>query len=302
MAGAVLLSQGLLSGQSAKSIKDDGWLHLRLSTTGARVEAWVDDVKLASLVDTSYPFGQVALQCGYHRCQFDDLNVKKLEAPPVLAGVGHTLVRRADLATFHYERRTCDPPPNFAVKRNNFNGFVGFAFKPKRELEALSLGRMAVSGGHPWAMVHNVSLFEVGTPTALTSVVIPSMVVNQVGVEETDDGWIWANFLRPLELKPGKTYCLVSSELASGDMFYDKNVNLEVDSADAEPMGSVYLDAAGWHHYPAPASFSFGPLNLRLTEEKRPVKEDVKGAAGSICGVGSLMVLLMVAINSAICR
>eukprot|EP00746_Dinoflagellata_sp_MGD_P069110 gnl/MRDRNA2_/MRDRNA2_28343_c0_seq1.p1 gnl/MRDRNA2_/MRDRNA2_28343_c0~~gnl/MRDRNA2_/MRDRNA2_28343_c0_seq1.p1 ORF type:complete len:671 (+),score=106.48 gnl/MRDRNA2_/MRDRNA2_28343_c0_seq1:121-2133(+) len=294
MAGAVQLSQGLLSDHTAKSVKEDGWLHLRVATHGARVEAWVDDLKVASLIDTSYPFGQVALQCGYHRCQFDDLNVKKLDAPPV-KDTGHALVRRAELATFHYDKRTCDPPPNFAVKRNNYNGFVGFAFKPKREIEAVSLGRMAVSGGHPWALVHNVSLFEVGRPAALTSVIIPSVVVNQVGVEQTDDGWIWADFWHPLQLEAGKTYCLVSSELASGDMFYDKNVNLDVNPTDAEPMGAVYLDSAGWHHFPTPVSFGFGPLNLRLTEEK------VKAAAVPVCGAGSFLGVLLLMMHSVIC-
>lgn len=294
MAGAVLLTQGMLATSSAKSVREDGWLHLRLATHGARVEAWIDDLKLASLVDTSYPFGQVALECGYHRCQFDDLNVAKLNASAVISG--HSLVKRADLATFKYDQRTCDPPPNFAVKRNNFNGFVGFAFKPKRELEAVSLGRLAVSGGHPWALVHNVSLFEVGRTASLTSVVIPSVAVNQIGIKETDDGWIWADFGYPQMLKPGKTYCLVSSELANGDMFYDKMVHLDVDSADAESLGAVYLDGTGWHHYPAPASFGFGPLNLRLLD-KKPI---VKGASASVCRAGWILGVSLFAMQSAI--
>jgi hypothetical protein len=85
---------------------------------------------------------------------------------------------------------------------------------------------------------------------------------SQVGIEETDDGWVFAGLRDPIRLSPDTVYLLASSELADTDSFYDKGVRVTLDD-DITVKGPVYLDASGWHQYEEPNQV-FGPLNAWL--------------------------------------
>jgi len=267
------IAQGVLDSRAAQKAISGGWLQLRLEARGARIRAFVEGSEVANLIDTSFPFGQVALQCGYHRCQFDDLEIDQLDPAPLPKH--RALISRLSLATFDYHARTCNPAPTLAGKRRDFTGFIGFAFTPKSPLFVEALGRLAVSGGHPWALVHNVSLYQfnasAGPPVPICSVALPATATGQVGIEETEDGWVFATFQNPVRLDAGSEYMLVSSELANGDAFYDKAIDVDVDG-DINMSGPVYLDSAGgWHRFHEPRQ-AYGPLNAVLRAPTSSVK------------------------------
>jgi galactosylceramidase len=283
------LATGPLDAEVASKASAGDWLKLRLEARGAHVQAWIDGKEVASLTDAALPFGQVALECGYHRCQFDDLDVQQLEASssePIgllagrrtagmalaKAGKRRTLVRRMQGLSFDYHGRTCEPPPRLPRKRRDFSGFVGFAFKPKHDELIESLGRMAVAGGHPWTRIHNISLFETGKKEPLASVALPIGSGDQVGIDETVDGWVFASLRQPILLNKGSEYLLVSSETANGDAFYDAS-RLEVDD-DIEPPNPVYLNEQGWTRYHEPMQ-GYGPLNALLALPKPVVPATV---------------------------
>jgi len=263
-----------------------GWLQLRLDAREAKLSAWIGGAQVASLIDTAFPFGQVALRCGYHHCQYDDLKIKALEPLPPSHIDRRPLLRAASAASFDYHGRTCDPPPRLARRRTDFTGFVGFSFVPKTQVHVKALGRLSVSGGHPWAKVHNVSLFRlrearVSAPRSnvqvmsqpqqlVASVALPTELVDQVGVDQTDDGWVYAQLRQPVLLEGGHEYVLVSSELENGDTFYDAAVSAEADES-IYVRGPVYLDSSHtWHHlHEGPVVF--GPLNALLAEKAEPV-------------------------------
>jgi len=130
------VSTGMLPLSLIDRLASGGWVHLTLSMQGARLNASIDGKQVVSLIDTSFPFGQVALQCGYHHCQFDDLTMRAL--PPSLgkAAKQRLLLAQALPATFDYHSRSCDPAPRLARRRRDFTGFAGFTFTPKRVLHA----------------------------------------------------------------------------------------------------------------------------------------------------------------------
>jgi len=254
------LADGLLGSEAARRVTTNEWLELQITALGANLNAWVNGQQVFGVKNTMLPFGQVALECGYHKCQFDDLRITG-EQPHAKAqtSLHRTLVSRAQLAQFDYNGRTCDPAPRLARRRRDFTGFAGFGFVPQRALIVKGLGRLEVSGGHPWARIHNVSLYSSENMTLLASVALPSEATNQIGIEETADGWTFAAFREPLQLLPGTEYYIVSSELANGDAFYDRSVRVDADS-DIEVRGPVYFDNTGWHRYLEPRQV-YGPLN-----------------------------------------
>jgi len=274
LAAGAKLASGALPAGAAERLVSDGWVHLRLEAQGARLKAFVEGEEVANLIDTSLPFGQVALECGYHRCQLDDIKVSPVMQPALIASgdaeqnsfaeaVSHrTLVRKVELSHFVYNERSCDPAPRMAPRRRDFTGLVGFSFEPKRPVLMKGLGRLRVSGGHPWAKVHKVSLFEEHKDVPIVSVALPTDDTSQVGIEETNDGWVFAALREPVRLNPGTVYLLVSSELANGDSFYDKAVRVGIDD-DVTVKGPVYLDNSGWHQYDEPNKV-YGPLNAVL--------------------------------------
>lgn len=281
MAAGSELASGELSTEISSRLIGDGWVRLRLVAHGARLTAYIEDEKVMSVIDTMLPFGQVALECGYHRCQLDDLRLSPLSTAVTTAtdGAGsfavaasgssatrhRSLVRRLDITQFIYTARTCDPAPRMTPRRRDFTGLVGFAFEPKRPLLLKGLGRLRVSGGHPWARVHNVSLFAGKKMVLIASAALSMDSTSQVGIEETDDGWVFAYLREPVQLSAGTVYLLASSELANGDTFYDKAVHVDIDD-DIAVKGPVYKDNTGWHEFFDQPNQLYGPLNALLEE------------------------------------
>jgi len=301
-AGSVTLESGLLEHAGAVLTAKAGWLQLRLDARGARLNAWIGDARVASLIDTAFPFGQVALRCGYHHCQYDDLKIQALEPLPPSPGDRRPLLRAASAASFDYHGRTCDPAPRLARRRTDFTGFVGFSFVPKTQVRVKALGRLSVSGGHPWAKVHNVSLFRLRTDGVsaprsndearsqqqrlIASVALPTEPVDQVGVDQTDDGWVYAQLRQPVLLEGGREYVLVSSELENGDTFYDAAVSAEADEG-IYVRGPVYLDRSQTWHRLHEGPVVFGPLNALLAEKTEPVIKRAMGHLRRLVGFGN---------------
>eukprot|EP00929_Paragymnodinium_shiwhaense_P008655 TRINITY_DN112614_c0_g1_i1.p1 TRINITY_DN112614_c0_g1~~TRINITY_DN112614_c0_g1_i1.p1 ORF type:complete len:1055 (-),score=243.16 TRINITY_DN112614_c0_g1_i1:106-3270(-) len=295
------LAGGPLPGKLAKALTSNAWLKLRMEAQGASIIAAVDDQQLGQVMDSDLPFGQVALECGYHKCQFDDLSVSKLSAasseavalqttraamPKAMQQQRRTLIRRVRGVSFEYHGRTCEPPPRLLRKRSDFTGFVGLSFTPKKAVLVEGLGRMAVPGGHPWSRVHNISLFKSSQPEApIATVALPVGVTDQVGIETTPDGWVLAMLKTPVKLEANMKYQLVSSELKGGDSFYDM-ARLDVDSDVASAL-PVYLDTTGWHTYDMPMQ-GYGPLNAFLAEcpddvSVEPKMYPIKPCQGAAC-------------------
>ena len=53
------------------------WHSLRLAMQGNQVQAWVDNVLVADVIDSSYPWGMVGLGCGWHGAQFDNFVIRR---------------------------------------------------------------------------------------------------------------------------------------------------------------------------------------------------------------------------------
>lgn len=238
------------------------WRELQLHVRGARITASVDGHRIASFIDTSYPFGQIALACGYERCQFDDLVVKPVSKPPPR---DRALLKSMSLATFDYHKRSCEPPGALAPKRNDFTGFLGLAFRTKRAVEVEGLGRLFVPDGV--LQMHNISLIRAKGMEMVASVALPLMDNDQDGVERTDDGWVFARLKKPRRLPEGETFWLVTNVAAGGDFFYDHFVRIETDD-DVDPEGAIYFDGKGWHNWGKPqgGDYSYGPVNLLLAK------------------------------------
>ncbi|CAJ1460784.1 unnamed protein product [Effrenium voratum] len=225
-----LVAAGPLGLESEEKLASKGWLRLRLEVLKARISAFVDGVRLASIVDTSLPVGQVALSCGYHKCQFDDIQVLPRGGPmpthPVTAFMLTTrpLLNFYRPVTFNYDARSCDPTPAPVRKRGDFTGFAGLTFVPKLPLAVAALGRLALRGGQPLGAVHNVQLMRLDKEGLhhIASAAVPSVPTEQVGIISTDEGYQYAELKEKITLTPGEKYVLASSEISGGDFFYDK--------------------------------------------------------------------------------
>jgi len=276
LAAEQTLASGALTPKAADSVKKGDWIELRLRASGSRLTAWIDDVEVLDLIDTSFAFGQVVLQCGYHHCQFDDFSAKRPEqvlpekTPKKLRASqkepAKTLVQRMSLASFDFHKRTCEPPVTLAEKRRDFNGWAGFAFTPRQELLVTALGRLQVygrlAGRHA---VHKVGLYRY--PGAAKDE-LASLQLTMGDESATDEsGWVWGELSKPVMLKEGEEYFLASEEDAhGGDGFYD---NAQIDLGDyAESSGPIYKEPWEriWYRRSnlQGINASYGPVNARL--------------------------------------
>eukprot|EP00435_Cladocopium_sp_Y103_P061266 s69_g22.t3 len=265
-ASAEVIAAGLLSEASKEKIARKEWLQLRLEVKKARIRALIDGETVSNIIDTSLPMGQVALNCGYHKCQFDNIKVlpSSKNVTSFLATSSFELLKMYSPVTFHYDARTCDPSPAQTPKRDDFTGFVGLAFVPKVPVRLAALGRMVLRGGPPVAAVHDVELLEVDGKQLryLASAAVPTIPSQQVGIISTDEGFQYAELRESLLLEPGHQYVLASSEISGGDFFYDKAVVAEA-TEGVEILGPAYSNESGWTFDSEP-NLLFGPLNALL--------------------------------------
>lgn len=264
------LEGGHLSGDSADAVRNGGWLHLRIDASHARIKAWVDGVQLSDVIDTSYAIGQVALKCGYHRCQFDDLSVHKIEPTVTPAfteehSLGN-LIEHVQLATFDYNRRSCDPAPMYSQRRHDLNGWAGFAFRPRKHMAVTALGNMIADGRRASDLRRvgqNVSLFCAHSGKVIASVLQP---VGKPAQWRADaDGWIWSELTVPVRVEKQREYFLVAQvSTSSGESFYDSSVSTVHD--DIIPRGPVYFEDGTWMRLHASRNSVYGPVSARLAD------------------------------------
>lgn len=266
---SVPLDAGYLSGNSADAVQNGGWLHLRLDAKAARVKAWVDGVQVSDVIDTSYPIGQVALKCGYHHCQFDNLSVQKIDAPLTPAFTDQhsegNLIEHVQLATFDYNRRSCDPAPTFARKRHDLNGWAGFAFRPRKNMAIVSLGNMVADGRRASDLNRvgqNISLFCAHSGKVIASVLQP--VGKPAQWRAGEDGWIWSDLKVPVRIEKQREYFLVAEvSKDSGESFYDNSISKT--NENIIPRGPVYFDGS-WMRLHSSRDAVYGPVSARLAD------------------------------------
>lgn len=268
---SALLDAGYLSGNSADAVRNGGWSRLRLDAKNARLKAWVDGVQVSDIIDTSYPIGQVALKCGYHRCQFDNLSVKKIEAPLTPAFTDQhsqgNLIERVQLATFEYNRRSCDPAPSFSKKRHDLDGWAGFAFRPRKDMAVTSLGSMVADGRRASDLDRigqNITLFCAHSGKAIASVLQPVGKPAQWRADE--DGWIWSDIKpHPVRIEKQREYFLVAEvSKDSGESFYDSSLSMV--NENIIPRGPVYFERGSWMRLHSSRDAVYGPVSARLAD------------------------------------
>eukprot|EP00933_Yihiella_yeosuensis_P030287 TRINITY_DN2394_c1_g4_i1.p1 TRINITY_DN2394_c1_g4~~TRINITY_DN2394_c1_g4_i1.p1 ORF type:complete len:991 (-),score=183.30 TRINITY_DN2394_c1_g4_i1:200-3172(-) len=284
-------------------LANDGWLSVRLEARSARLKAFIDGEEVASLLDASFPVGQVALVCGYHACQYDNLAVKELDASSAENDGMRSIFKRVDPIINNWHARSCDVSQHLPKKRNDFSGFVGSMFKSKTDVLLKSLGRLALPigddfKGHAFARIHNLSIWSCSGCDAaqsanktfnffaldsihdnikqVASVIVPTVITGQVGIEESEDGFIYADLLKPVTLKADMPYIIMSSELTNEDYFYDKYLRAE-GSEGIITLGSAYSQNGGLYVSPSEGSLglTFGPLNARLLDDSKPTESEV---------------------------
>ena len=59
------------------TIAPDQWHTLRLSFVGDSIRAWVNNVQVADVTDSSYSSGMAAFGCGWHHAQFDNFAIRQ---------------------------------------------------------------------------------------------------------------------------------------------------------------------------------------------------------------------------------
>jgi len=93
--------------------------------------------------------------------------------------------------------------------RNDYTGYVGFAFTPTRLLTVSSLGRWVVSGN---SQTHSIGIWT-------TIALIASATVNCSGA--TPAQYLYHTLGTPLILATGTQYYLTSTETSGGDEWYN---------------------------------------------------------------------------------
>eukprot|EP00397_Hematodinium_sp_SG-2012_P016034 GEMP01016345.1.p1 GENE.GEMP01016345.1~~GEMP01016345.1.p1 ORF type:complete len:878 (+),score=198.65 GEMP01016345.1:232-2865(+) len=257
----------------------DGWHRVRIRATKARISASLDDTVHLTVIDTTYPIGNIALTCSYSPCAYDSLAITTSQRDiddqflsPVTTqqhAAVQPLVHFSQLS-FDYRSRSCDAQPRIAPRRSNFSGMVGFVFRVTKAVEVVAMGRWFVTQN---AQIHNVTLFEAAPtvtrvssemsddaalPKEVLTVALPMANSNMAGVRVTDEGWIVASLQQPFRLRANTTYYLLTVETSGLDAFFDRG--LSVDAPNITPLGSVYVDLTGWH-FNQDAS-AYGPVNL----------------------------------------
>jgi len=283
----LVLAAGHIGGIGLTKVIDGGWFQLGLQAREARIIAHVNDEKVADLIDTTLPIGQVALGCSYHKCQFDDLHVE--HRPPACdacsvpmapdKGEARPVLGRVLNVHFDYNARSCNPPPELTKKRSDFTGLIGFAFSVLYPAHLQALGRLMIRGGNEMATSHTVELLEMGLdggpePTIIiASVALPTSPNGQAGVRMFEDGFIYAELQFQPILHPGKTYVLASTEMAGGDVFYDRamgaygNCHINLTGPAYKPVGGI------WTVDVTAPSTTFGPLNALILPLPLPPSE-----------------------------
>jgi len=278
-----IVASGYLSSEVSQKVLHGGWLQLRMEAYKARISAFVEGEKVAEIVDVSYPLGQVGLGCGYHKCQFDNLEVRPAKGKAVtgLLATSRPLLKQYDPVMFHYNARSCEPSPTPTRTRTDFTGLIGLAFVPRQPTAVTALGRLALRGSQSLYAAHSLELLELDEITGLhllAVVAVSTLDTQQAGAVTTDDGFHYALLEKQVVLQTNKTYVLASSELKDGDPFFDEG-GAAVPSEGLDILGPVYADEQDGWHFEAYPNMLYGPLNALLvpaTAEALPAASETR--------------------------
>eukprot|EP00928_Gymnodinium_smaydae_P028736 TRINITY_DN21845_c0_g3_i1.p1 TRINITY_DN21845_c0_g3~~TRINITY_DN21845_c0_g3_i1.p1 ORF type:complete len:900 (-),score=115.96 TRINITY_DN21845_c0_g3_i1:138-2837(-) len=249
----VVLASGSISAAS-------GWHSLRLNFSGSSISAWIDDVQVANVWSSTFPRGMAALSSGWHTALFDDFVVEPIASPPSLE---RSLLKRIGRLTFDYSRRTCNPNPfDQARRRQDFAGSVGLAFKVSAgyDLRVTTLLRYVVDGSQK---NHTLELLEV-VGNSVVSLARAVVNLNAGSSLTLDDlGFAAARLPHPVQLTQGRTYYLLTSEVAGGDAWLDQ---LPVETSypsQLQVIASVYREeGTSAIIRQSTGSKAYGPINL----------------------------------------
>jgi hypothetical protein len=245
---------------------------LQLSFSGPSISASVDDHEVARVSSTTYSRGLAALASGWHRASFDNFSAGVVKPNPP---VKNALVANIDTLAFDYHQRSCNPPPQDNARlRNDFSGKVGLKVSVTRDVKVTALLRFMVGGN---ADQHMLEVFDVtGLEHTKSSIANASIEMSRFLERPLDPlGFAVAPLTEPVLLKSGRTYYVVSNEVAGQDKWMDTVAVETMPSSPFHITGNVYQTTGEdqWHRTAA-GSFSYGPVSLYFdTEDDGPHAE-----------------------------
>ncbi len=144
--------------------------------------------------------------------------------------------------------------------RNNYTGWVGFAFKVgATPINVTGLGRIAVAGN---TQSHVVKLVD-----AATGLDVPSGSVSVLPGGATPGTFAYGSLGPQIALSAFKTYYVLSQEIAGGDQWYDNDTTLQT-SADATGASPIWGNGS-WNSGGA-AGRTYVPVDVKYTTAAAP--------------------------------
>jgi hypothetical protein len=226
------------------------WHSLALAFSGDRILGLFNGNELFETTDTQFLSGLAAVASGWHIALFDNFQLLPAPSPQ---GNADTVFNLTSLS---------------AIEDNSFEGSVGASLSVHSGIIATSLARYFVFGNNG---THNLEITDAESGSLIVSATI---IMDPTQVD--DFGFIWITLSDPVELLPGYTYYLTSSETAGGDLFYGGTTftkgkvgdwpNLESKNPAISINGPCYFNDFRWHTFEVDSS-AFGPLNLRVVAQ-----------------------------------
>jgi len=169
--------------------------------------------------------------------------------------------------TFDFHQRTCNPQPEEAKVRNDFEGKVGLAFVVGSEADvvATALLRFLVEGN---SQQHQLELLQVQSQSQLPVKVAEATIdlANRTALPIDSLGFAVAKLSRPVTLSKGQTYYLVSSEVKDGDQWLEQLPVHVNNKSGLSLYASVYSAQNDKSYHYGFGSMSYGPVSLYVQE------------------------------------
>jgi len=137
-----------------------------------------------------------------------------------------------------------------------YSGWIGMQFTVgAAPISVTDLGRLSLAGN---SRKHTLQLL-----IASTAQQVPGASV-EISMKGSSPGnFVFGTLAKPVPLRPGETYLLVSSESVSnnvGDYFYDERSRVDT-AAGVHVEHAVYLDGTTWRRL-GQENETFGPVNF----------------------------------------
>jgi hypothetical protein len=180
----------------------------------------------------------------------------------IVSGVAVVLVAAAVGGYYYWVSQTRGMPfvvsyePGRLVS-GGYSGWIGMQFNVgAAPIAVTDLGRLSLAGNN---RKHTLQLL-----IASTAQQVPGASV-EISMKGSSPGeFVFGALPKPVPLRPGETYMLVSSESVSnnvGDYFYDERSRVDT-AAGVRIEHAVYLDGTTWRRL-GQENETFGPVNFR---------------------------------------